>query len=124
MQELDLATQTSPLAFLSPTAFRKVHFNLPPAKLVEFALARNEGNLTSTGALMADTGKFTGRSPKDRYIVLDDKTRDSVWWGDINIPFDSEKFTLLLEKMKAFLADKELFVRDAYAGADENHRLK
>ncbi|WP_339865527.1 phosphoenolpyruvate carboxykinase (ATP) [uncultured Algoriphagus sp.] len=124
MQELDLATQTSHLAFLSPTAFRKVHFNLPPAKLVEFALARNEGNLTSTGALMADTGKFTGRSPKDRYIVLDDKTRDSVWWGDINIPFDSEKFTLLLEKMKAFLADKELFVRDAYAGADENHRLK
>lgn len=124
MQELDLATQTSPLAFLSPTAFRNVHFNLPPAKLVEFALARNEGNLTSTGALMADTGKFTGRSPKDRYIVLDDRTKDSVWWGDINIPFDSEKFHLLLEKMKAFLADKELFVRDAYAGADENHRLK
>ncbi|SFB37373.1 phosphoenolpyruvate carboxykinase (ATP) [Algoriphagus aquimarinus] len=124
MQELDLDTQTSPLAFLSPTAFRKVHTNLPPAELVEIALARNEGKLTSTGALMADTGKFTGRSPKDRYIVLDDKTKDAVWWGDINIPFDTEKFHLLLEKMKAFLADKELFVRDAYAGADVNHRLK
>ncbi len=123
MQELDLATQTSPLAFLSSTAFRKVHSNLPPAELVEIALARKEGKLTSTGALMADTGKFTGRSPKDRYIVLDDKTRDSVWWGEINIPFDSDKFNLLLEKMKVFLADKELFVRDAYAGADENHRL-
>ncbi len=124
MQELDLATQTSPLAFLSLTTKRKVHHNLPPAELVEFALARKEGKLTSTGALMSDTGKFTGRSPKDRYIVLDDKTRDSVWWGDINIPFDSGKFDLLLEKMKSHLSDKELFVRDAYAGADPDHRLK
>ncbi|SFT53042.1 phosphoenolpyruvate carboxykinase (ATP) [Algoriphagus locisalis] len=124
MQELDLATQTSPLAFLQSTTDRKVHHNLPPAELVEIALAREEGKLTSTGALMADTGKFTGRSPKDRYIVLDDKTRDSVWWRDINIPFDSQKFKLVFEKMQAFLSDKELFVRDAYAGADENHRLK
>lgn len=124
MQELDLAIQTSPLAFLKSTTDRKVHVNLPPAELVEFALLRKEGKLTSTGALMSDTGKFTGRSPKDRYIVFDDKTRDSVWWGDINIPFDSQKFNVLFEKMKAFLADKELFVRGAYAGADENHRLK
>ncbi|MEB2775806.1 phosphoenolpyruvate carboxykinase (ATP) [Algoriphagus sp. D3-2-R+10] len=124
MQELDLATQTSPLAFLRSTTNRKVHINLPPAELVEIALARKEGKLTSTGALMSDTGKFTGRSPKDRYIVLDDKTKDSVWWGDINLPFDSDKFNFLLDKMKAFLADKELFVRDAYAGADENYRLK
>ncbi len=124
MQDLDLATQTSPLAFLSPNTSRKVHYNLSPAELVEIALSQKEGKLTSTGALMADTGSFTGRSPKDRYIVLDDKTKDSVWWGDINIPFDPEKFNALLEKMKAFLVDKELFVRDAYAGADENHRLK
>ncbi|PZX55412.1 phosphoenolpyruvate carboxykinase (ATP) [Algoriphagus ratkowskyi] len=124
MQELNLVTQTSSLAFLSPTASRKVHFNLPPAELVEIALSKKEGKLTSTGALMADTGSFTGRSPKDRYIVLDDNTKESVWWGDINIPFDSKKFNSLLGKMKAFLADKELFVRDAYAGADENHRLK
>ena len=124
MQELDLANQTSPLAFLGDTAFRKVHSNLPPAELVEIALTLKEGKLTSTGALMADTGKFTGRSPKDRYIVLDDKTKESVWWGDINIPFDQVKFEILFEKMKAFLADKELFVRDAYAGSDVNHRLK
>ncbi|WP_192349909.1 phosphoenolpyruvate carboxykinase (ATP) [Algoriphagus sp. Y33] len=124
MQELDLAIQTSPLAFLRTTTNRKVHVNLPPAELVEIALARKEGKLTSTGALMADTGKFTGRSPKDRYIVLDDKTKDSVWWGDINLPFDAGKFSLLMNKMKAFLADKELFVRDGYAGADDNYRLK
>ncbi|HAS59944.1 MAG TPA: phosphoenolpyruvate carboxykinase (ATP), partial [Algoriphagus sp.] len=76
-----------------------------------------------TGALMADTGKFTGRSPKDRYVVKDAQTEDAVWWGDINIPFDEEKFDRLLEKMKAFLSDKDLFVRDAFAGADPQHRL-
>lgn len=124
MQELDLVPQTSPLAFLQSTAERKVHVNLPPAELVEFALKRKEGNLTSTGALMSDTGKFTGRSPKDRYIVKDARTQDSVWWGEINIPFDSQKFKKLQAKMESFLADKELFIRDAYAGADENHRLK
>ncbi|WP_040303520.1 phosphoenolpyruvate carboxykinase (ATP) [Algoriphagus machipongonensis] len=102
----------------------KVYYNLPPAALVEHSLKRNEGYLTSTGALMADTGKFTGRSPKDRFIVKDEKTKDTVWWGDINIPFDSNQFDLLEKKMLVFLQDKDLFIRDAYAGADKNHRLK
>ncbi|WP_236032943.1 phosphoenolpyruvate carboxykinase (ATP) [Algoriphagus pacificus] len=100
------------------------YFNLSPAELIEQSLERNEGKLTSTGALMADTGKFTGRSPKDRFIVLDEKTEKSVWWGDINIPFDSKKFDQLAEKMKYFLSQKDLFIRDVYAGADPNHRLK
>ncbi|UZD23382.1 phosphoenolpyruvate carboxykinase (ATP) [Algoriphagus halophytocola] len=123
MQEIALAPQTSDLAFLDSNQSRKVHYNLSPAELIETALARKEGFLTSTGAFMADTGTFTGRSPKDRFIVMDHKTRDSVWWGDINIPFDPEKFEALYAKMKSFLADKELFVRDAFAGADPNHRL-
>lgn len=123
MQDLALDIQTSPLSYLDLETSGKIHFNLPPAELVEHALARKEGSLTSTGALMADTGKFTGRSPKDRYIVKDEKTSDAVWWGDINIPFDGEKFDQLLEKMKAFLQDKDLFVRDAFAGADPEHRL-
>lgn len=100
------------------------YFNLSPAELIEQSLERNEGKLTSTGALMADTGKFTGRSPKDRFIVLDEKTEKSVWWGDINIPFDSKKFDKLAEKMKYFLSQKDLFIRDVFAGADPNHRLK
>lgn len=123
MQDLALDIQTSPLSYLDLETSGKIHFNLPPAELVEHALARKEGSLTSTGALMANTGKFTGRSPKDRYIVKDEKTSDAVWWGDINIPFDGEKFDQLLEKMKAFLQDKDLFVRDAFAGADPEHRL-
>jgi phosphoenolpyruvate carboxykinase (ATP) len=102
----------------------KVFSNLAPAELIEHSLIRKEAFLASTGALMADTGTFTGRSPKDRFIVLDEKTRDAVWWGDINIPFDEEKFERLLAKMKHHLADKDLFVRQAVAGADPNHQLK
>ncbi len=123
MQDQVLEFQTSPLSFLDFETSGKVHYNLPPAALVELALARKEGYLTETGALMADTGTFTGRSPKDRYIVLDEKTRDSVWWGDINIAFEPKKFEALQAKMLDFLQDKDLFVRDAFAGADPNHRL-
>jgi len=123
MQDQVLEAQTSPLSFLDLETSGKVHFNLSPAALVEHALARKEGFLTSTGALMADTGEFTGRSPKDRYVVADELTTDSVWWGDINIAFSPDKFDALLEKMKVYLQDKDLFVRDAYAGADPDHRL-
>ena len=101
-----------------------VHLNLPPATLVDHALRRGEGQLTDMGALMCDTGQFTGRSPKDRFVVQDDNTRDSVWWSDINIAFDPEKFDRLHQKMVAYLADKELFVRDAFAGADPAYQLK
>ncbi len=124
MQNTVLENHSSPNTLMEIRTSGKVYSNLPPAALIEQSLAREEGFLTSTGALMADTGKFTGRSPKDRFIVLDEKTRESVWWGDINIPFDPEKFDLLEDKMKNFLNKKDLFVRDAYAGADENHRLK
>ncbi len=90
---------------------------------MEEALRRGEGTLTDTGALMADTGKFTGRSPKDRFVVKDANTQDSVWWGDINIPFDADKFDQLQEKMVQYLADKEIYVREAYAGANPDYRL-
>lgn len=61
----------------------QLKLNLTPPELIEHALAQKEGWLTDTGALMADTGKFTGRSPKDRYIVSDYKTKNTIWWGKI-----------------------------------------
>ena len=100
------------------------HLNLTPAALVEHALRRGEGTLTDTGALMADTGAFTGRSPKDRFVVRDENTDGSVWWGDINIAFDPAKFEQLHEKVVNYLADKEVFVREAYAGANPDYQLK
>jgi len=118
------ATLTSCLAPLGFTENAQVHLNLSPAKLVQYALRRSEGVLTDTGALMCDTGQFTGRSPKDRFIVKDAGTADSVWWGDINIPFDTDKFNQLHQKMVQYLADKEIYVRDAYAGANPTYQLK
>lgn len=100
-----------------------VYWNLSPAELVEEGLKNKEGVLTNKGAFMCDTGKFTGRAPKDRYIVKDSLTEDSVWWGDINIPISTERFDQLLDKLLAHLDGKNLYVRDAYAGVDENYRL-
>lgn len=103
---------------------KEAHWNLTAAELTEIAIHEDEGHLTDTGALMCDTGKFTGRSPKDRFIVKDDLTKDHVWWGDINIPISPDKFERIYTKMIGYLEDKRVFVRDAYAGADKTHRLK
>mgnify|MGYP000924402402 CR=1 FL=1 len=99
------------------------YWNLTPAELVEEAVNRGEGTLVDTGALAADTGEFTGRSPKDRFIVCDETTEDSVWWGDVNIKFDSAKFDKLYDRVCAYLYGKEIFVRDAYACADPEYRM-
>lgn len=123
MQDLVLDSRISSTAFLDFQTKGSEFYNLSAPELIEQALARKEGFLTSTGAFMADTGKFTGRSPLDRFIVLDDKTRDSVWWGDVNIPFDSGKFDGLLAKIKTYLSEKDLFVRDVFAGSNPNYRM-
>ncbi len=102
----------------------EIHWNLTPTELIEDALKRGEGHLTDTGAFMCDTGKFTGRSPKDRFIVKDKLTEDKVWWGDINLEVTPESFDRIQLKMTRFLEDKKIYVRDAYAGADKTHRLK
>ncbi|WKN32830.1 phosphoenolpyruvate carboxykinase (ATP) [Porifericola rhodea] len=103
---------------------KPVLWNLPPAALVEETLKSGEGVLTDTGALMCDTGKFTGRAPKDRFIVKDELTKDKVWWGNINIPFEPAKFDQLYDKMIKSLEGKKVYVRDAAAGADPKYRLK
>ncbi|MFA0964272.1 phosphoenolpyruvate carboxykinase (ATP) [Roseivirga sp. BDSF3-8] len=123
MQEFGLKSSVSGLGKQGVNKFAEAYWNLSPAELVEEALKNGEGSLTDKGALMCDTGKFTGRSPKDRFVVKDDKTADTVWWGDINFPIEPAHFEGLYQKMLAFLEDKKLYVRDAYAGADENYRL-
>ena len=99
------------------------YWNLAPDELVRATLERNQGKLAKNGALAINTGKFTGRSPKDRFIVRDNQTEEAVWWGDINIPFSTEKFDQLFTKMRAYAASKELFIRDAYACASPSYRM-
>lgn len=101
----------------------KVNMNLTPSELVEHAIRRGEGVLTDTGALAADTGEFTGRSPKDKFVVYDENTANSVWWGDVNNRFESDKFDALLEKIIKHYEGKEIFVRDCFACADPTYRL-
>ena len=101
----------------------RVFWNLPPAELVEETLFNDLGMLTHTGALAINTGEFTGRAPKDRFIVYDDITKDTVWWGDINKKFDAGKFDRLFEKLTAYLSNRDIYVRDAFAGVDPKYRI-
>ena len=97
--------------------------NLTTDELVAKALERNEGRITSQGALAADTGEFTGRSPKDKFLVKDAQTADAAWWGAVNQPFEEAKFDALLNKVMNHMQGKDIFVRNAYACADPKNRL-
>ncbi|MEA1787172.1 phosphoenolpyruvate carboxykinase (ATP) [Arenibacter sp. GZD96] len=101
----------------------KWYYQLPPDELHQISIAKDMGQEASSGALAINTGEFTGRSPKDRFIVKDSITRDTVSWGDVNIPFNAAKFDALYAKVIQYLDDKELFVRDCYACADANYRM-
>ena len=101
----------------------KVHYNLHSASLVEHAVSRGEGLLADNGALGAITGKFTGRTPKDRFTVKDSITADKVAWGEINQPFEPEKFDAIFDHALEHMRGKELFVQDLYAGADPKYRM-
>ena len=99
------------------------HWNLTPAELVEETIMLGMGSLTDTGALAIDTGEFTGRSPKDKFCVVDAETENTIWWGDINFKFDAAKFEHIFQRMQAYLTNREVYVRDAYACADPRYRL-
>lgn len=123
MNEYGSKAKDATVASLGLSNVSKAHWNLEPAELIEATIKRGEGKLTSTGALAVDTGEFTGRSPKDKFIVEDSKTKDTVWWGDVNFKFDAAKFDKLYDRVTAYLGGKEVFVRDSYACADPQYRL-
>ncbi len=100
-----------------------IHYQLPPTVLQAITLEKDMGVETANGTLAVNTGEFTGRSPMDRFIVRDNITEDKVWWGAINIPFSSDKFDALYDKVIAYLNEKEIFVRDSYACANPEYKL-
>jgi phosphoenolpyruvate carboxykinase (ATP) len=121
---MDLSERRDVLGALGLNRFGAVHENLPPARLVEAAVRRREAMLAGNGAIVARTGKRTGRSPRDKFIVEDERTRDHVAWGSVNQPFSPRAFSALLEKAAAYLANlEEFYVVDAFAGADPRYRL-
>ena len=123
MNEFGFKAKEATIADLGIRNVEDAYWNLSSAELVEESIIRGEGVLTDKGALAVDTGKFTGRSPKDKFIVCDATTEKTVWWGDINIKFDPEKFDHLYEKVCAFYQGKTVYVRDSYACADPKYRL-
>ncbi|MBO4411140.1 MAG: phosphoenolpyruvate carboxykinase (ATP) [Lachnospiraceae bacterium] len=102
----------------------KVYRNLTPAVLTEFALSRGEGTLSETGALVVTTGKYTGRSPKDKFIVDSEGVHNEIAWGKVNMPITRERYLKIRAKAVEFLKGKDVFVFDGFAGADPRHTKK
>lgn len=100
-----------------------IHNNLPVSALIEKALQRNEAVQSATGALQVFTGNYTGRSPKDKYIVHEPSVSDHIAWGNVNQPLSQEHFRHLYHKAKKYMKERELFVFDGFAGADPQYRL-
>ena len=103
------------LGIINPSA---VYRNMMPAQLTEKALERGEGVLSDTGALVVETGKYTGRSPDDKFIVDVPSVHDEIAWGKVNVPISKEKFDAIEAKMVAYLQGREIFIFDGMAGAD------
>lgn len=124
MNEFGRKPKNSSIADLGLGKVKAAYWNLEPAELVEDTILNGQGFLTNTGALAIDTGEFTGRSPKDKFIVRDEQTEDTIWWdGSFNNAFSPAKVKPLMNRMKAYLMDREVYVRDCYACADPEHRL-
>ena len=98
------------------------HWNLSPEKLQQITVDKKMGKETKNGTLSINTGKFTGRSPQDRFIVKDTYTEDKVWWGKTNKPVSTENFNKLKNEITKYLSGKELYIRDGYVCAEPEFR--
>jgi phosphoenolpyruvate carboxykinase (ATP) len=115
--------KTSGLESLGLKNLGQVYWNLAVPQLIEHSIVRQEGILASNGALCVNTGKYTGRSPKDKFIVDEPSIHDEIDWNTVNVPIAIEKFDLLYKRMLAYVQGKNLYVFDGYVGADPNYQL-
>jgi phosphoenolpyruvate carboxykinase (ATP) len=101
----------------------RIFENPTTSTLYMHALARGDGRLAEGGPLVVDTGRHTGRSPKAKFVVREPGSEDRIWWGDVNQETTEEHFEGLRDKVVAHLGEQDLYVVDAFAGADPAHRL-
>ncbi len=101
----------------------RVHFHPSTSLLYTHALRANEGRLGEGGPLVVDTGRHTGRSPNDKFLVREPGSEDRIWWGTVNQSIDEARSESLRDKLTSFLEDQDLYVVDSFAGADPAHRL-
>ena len=102
---------------------QKVERNRCPAWLTEEALKTEPSRLTDTGALLVETGAYTGRSPKDRFIVDEAGVSEQIGWGTENKKFPLDKFELIYKKVGEYLSGKNVYLFDGFAGADPKYRV-
>ncbi len=120
-----MASTTEPgLASHGIDARGAVFRNLTTPALYMHALRREEGVLAHGGPLVVDTGKHTGRSAADKFVVRESASEDRIWWGKVNRPLAEERFAALRDKVRAHLGERDLYVVDAFAGADPAHRIR
>lgn len=118
----DIAAPSRPNPFSPVLSPARVHHNLSRAELFELSVQRSEGHVSRSGALVVETGIHSGRSPRDKFIVLDETTSDTIWWDNAQ-SMTPEQFDRLHRDFQAFAEDRELFIEDRFAGADEQHRV-
>ena len=111
------------LAELGLSRSGRIYYNVPVPRLVEMAVERGEGVLATNGALCVRTGKYTGRSPGDRYIVDSNSVHRDIDWGPVNVPMSPGMSESLNRLQLEYLAGKDIFVRDAFLGADPEYRV-
>jgi phosphoenolpyruvate carboxykinase (ATP) len=100
-----------------------VYRNLSTPALYEEVVRRREGFISHLGPIVVRTGQHTGRAAKDKFVVDEPTSRDNIWWGEVNIPFDEKKFKSLHHRMCAYLQGRDIYIQDCYAGADVNYRI-
>jgi len=105
------------------TNVNDIYWNLPTAALYEEIIRRREGIVSHLGPIVVRTGHHTGRSPNDKFLVKESPSQHHVWWGDVNRPFDPDRFDELHRRLASFLQLKDVYVQDCFAGADPDYRL-
>ncbi len=103
---------------------RSIYWDLTQPELMEMIIERKEGYLSADGAVIVETGKYTGRSPKDKYIVKDESPqKEEIFWGEINFPIQRANFENIFEQVKEYFKNREIFVQNLAAGAEPDYRL-
>jgi phosphoenolpyruvate carboxykinase (ATP) len=102
---------------------RMAYWNLPTEALYEEIAFRREARIARNGPIVVHTGKHTGRSANDKFVVKEDSTDENIWWGEYNRPFSPDKFNDLYNRMQGYLQGRDVFVQDCYAGADPNYQM-
>ena len=117
--------QSEPLQIQLPGLItsQNIYYQLPPEELINQSLEKGEGVLSDNGALVINTGEFTGRSPKDRFIVKDAETATAINWNEFNQPIHTEYYDILYDKVLKYLSKKDLWIRDCYVCAKKEFRL-